>query len=196
MQRWLSWSVAGLLMVAWAPSALAEEKQVPKDPQNQKGISPYWEALKKGDAAYSARDFPAAIAAYKEAVQLEPQNPLGHYRMGQAHLANSEMREAENAYVAALRFSEKQPALRAKVLFVIADLRERQADLSGATERWDAYAKHVQASPEAKGYPASAEARKAAVQRWQETQTQYAAVKERILQREREADKSLQKSAK
>src|SRR5215217_106305 len=55
---------------------------VRRDPKGVKGISPYVELINKGDRAYVSRDFDGAIAAYREAIQSEPQNPLGHYRAG------------------------------------------------------------------------------------------------------------------
>ncbi|HOU92353.1 MAG TPA: tetratricopeptide repeat protein [Polyangiaceae bacterium] len=190
--------VTGLAAVIVSSPVAAEEptapaEQVRKDPQGIKGISPYWEAIREGDGAYVARDYPAAIAAFKRAVGLMPQKALAHYRLGQALLASGATAEAEQAYQAALRFAE-DPTMKAKALFVLADLRERQRDLPGAAEGWTAYSGPAQA-PGANGYPATATARKAAIARWQETEAGYAKVKERIAARVAEADKSLQKSS-
>lgn len=196
---WGAALLAGLAVSVTGAPAAAEEPaaaraEVRKDPQGVKGISPYWEAIKEGDGAYVARDFPAAVAAFKRAVSLMPQKALAHYRLGQALLASGATDEAEQAYQAALRFAE-DPTMKAKALFVLADLRERQRDLAGAAEGWTAYAGPAQA-PDANGYPASATARKEAIARWQRTEADYAKVKERIAARLAEADKSLQKSAK
>lgn len=190
--------LAGFAMMFTETPAAAEEPAAPptavrKDPQGIKGISPYWEAIKEGDGAYVAQDFPAAIAAFKRAVSLMPQKALAHYRLGQALLASGATAEAEQAYQAALRFAE-DPTMKAKSLFVLADLRERQRDLDGAAEGWTAYAGPAQA-PGANGYPATAAERKKAIARWQEAEAAYAKVKERIAARIAEADKSLQKSA-
>jgi tetratricopeptide (TPR) repeat protein len=122
-----------------APAAAAvPPRWVRKDPKGVKGISPFWESLKKGDDLYVARDFDGAIAAYREAIAKEPQNALGHYRMGEAQLAKADLQEAEASWVAALRFVGGDLALKAKILFVLADLRERQKSHDDAKERWTA----------------------------------------------------------
>lgn len=168
---------------------------VRKDPKGLTGISPFWEAIREGDKAYVARDYASAIAAYQKAIAAQPENPMGHYRAGQAYMGNSQMTEAEQAYVAALRYASADPQMKAKVLFVIADLRERQQDLAGAVEHWDSYASHVKQS-QVGGYPATPEQRKQANAKWQEMKAQYADVKERIAKREQEAEAKLKASSK
>ena len=109
-----------------ADSASASGDEVRRDPKGIRGISPFWEALLRGDKSYVARDFDGSVAAYQEAIKLEPQNALGHYRMGEAQLAKGDQKEAEESWVAGLRFVGENHKLHAKLLFVIADLRERQ----------------------------------------------------------------------
>jgi tetratricopeptide (TPR) repeat protein len=198
--RKIPWVRAACLVVGlgWATastSALAEEPTaaVRRDPNGIKGISPYWEAIKAGDNAYVAQDYPGAAAAFRQAIELMPQNALGHYRLGQALLASGDATAAEQAYSAALRYAS-DPTMKAKVAFVLADLRERQRDLAGATQAWTDYAT-LAAAKDARAYPATAEARRTAIAKWQETAAAYAKVKERIAARESEADKSLQRSA-
>jgi len=166
-----------------------------KDPQGVKGISPFWEALKKGDDLYVARDFDGAIGAYKDAITKEPQNALGHYRIGEAYLAKNDTSEAETAWVAALRFVGNDHPLKAKILFVLADLRERQKSYDDATDRWNAYAQFAQQQPAAKAYPKSAEDRKAKIATWTKLVSDYAAVKKRIADRLTEADKKAKEDA-
>lgn len=179
---------------AAAPKAGAGE--VKRDPQGIVGISPFWESLKKGDDLYVARDFDGAIASFKEAITKEPQNALGHYRIGEAHLAKNELSEAEASWVAALRYVGSDKSLKGKILFVLADLRERQKSLDDATDRWNAYGEFAKQNPDAKTYPASAEERKKRVAAWKQMQDQYAAVRKRIEQRLKEADDKAKKSAK
>ncbi|MBN2192754.1 MAG: tetratricopeptide repeat protein [Polyangiaceae bacterium] len=186
--------IAALAANVLAFSNPAEAEEVRKDPQGIRGISPYWEVIKEGDNAYLARDFVAAIAAFQKAVTMVPQNALGHYRLGQALLASGAPAEAELAYQAALRFAA-DPAMKAKALFVLADLRERQRDLTAAIEGWTAYVGPAKQKG-ANGYPATATARNAAITRWQMVQADSAKVKERIAARIAEADKSLQQSSK
>jgi tetratricopeptide (TPR) repeat protein len=166
-----------------------------KDPQGVKGISPFWEQIKKGDDLYVARDFDGAIAAYKEAITKEPQHPLGHYRIGEAHLAKNDTAEAEAAWVAGLRFVGQDHVLKAKLLFVLADLRERQKSYDDATDRWNAYGNFAQQQTAAKAYPNSANDRKLKIATWKKMVEDYAAVKQRIATRLQEADAKAKKDA-
>lgn len=177
-----------------APAAGADA--VRRDPQGIKGISPFWESVKKGDDLYVARDFDGAIASYKDAITKEPQNALGHYRIGEAHLAKGDMKEAEASWVSALRFVGSDNALKAKILFVLADLRERQKSYDDATDRWNAYEQFAQQQPQTKTYPATAQDRKKRVADWKKLLEEYAAVKKRIETRLKEADEKAKKSAK
>jgi len=176
------------------PTMKAAPDQIRRDPNGLTGISPFWEAVIEGDNAYVAGSYPAALEAYKKALAAEPTNAKGHYRVGQVQVATGQLEEAEKAYETALKYAENDPPTKAKILFVLADLRERQKDNEGATERWDAYASHTAATKT--GHPATAVERKKVIATWQQLQEQYAAVKERIVQREKEAQETLEKGAK
>jgi TolA-binding protein len=193
----LAVSSVGLAQDAPAPAAPAQPAagEPRKDPKGVKGISPFWEAIKKGDSAILARDFDGAIAAYREAIQSQPQNPMGHYRLGEAQLAKGDQKEAELAWTAGLRFADRDAVMKAKLLFVLADLRERQKNHDDATTRWAAYGVAASAK-DAKGYPATAEDRKKRIATVKELATQYADVKVRIEKRLKEAEEAARKSAK
>jgi tetratricopeptide (TPR) repeat protein len=207
MKRWIG---ALVVLAAFAPSAAHAQKaaakdkaaakpaagEVRKDPKGVTGISPFWENVKKGDDLYVARDFDGAIAAYKDAITKEAQNPLGHYRIGEAHLAKGDLKEAEEAWVSALRFVGRDNVLKAKILFVLADLRERQKSYDDATDRWNAYETFAKQNTNAKAYPATATDRKKRVTEWKSLLEQYGAVKKRIEKRLKEADEKAKKSAK
>ncbi len=166
-----------------------------RDPKGIKGISPFWEALKKGDDAYAARDFDGAIAAYQDAIRAEPQNAMGHYRMGEATLAKGNLPEADAVWQTALRFVGDNAALKAKILFVIADVKERERSLDDATNGWNAYAEHSKASPTVKTYPDTATERLKRIATWKQLVIDYGAVKDRIKQRLEEAEKKAAESA-
>jgi tetratricopeptide (TPR) repeat protein len=185
---------------AAAPAATASPPPVApgdirRDPRGIKGISPLWEAIKRGDDAVAARDADAAKAAYEEAIRADPHAGIGQYRMGELQLAKGQMKEAEASWQEALRFSAEDPSLRAKVLFVLADLKERQRSLEEATNGWNAYEAHAKAQPTAKTFPATAEDRKKRIQEWKQLEADYSAVKERIKKRLEEADKKAAESA-
>jgi tetratricopeptide (TPR) repeat protein len=166
-----------------------------RDPKGVKGISPFWEAIKKGDDALAARDVEGAKAAYQAAIKLEPHNGMGQYRMGEIELSAGHFKEAEAVWDAALRFSGDNVGLKAKVLFVLADAKERQRSLDEERNGWNAYETHIKASPTAKAYPASAADRKKRIDEWKQLEVDYGAVKERIKLRLQEAEKSAAASA-
>jgi tetratricopeptide (TPR) repeat protein len=201
LNRWLTTSVlaSALCLSALAqaqPKKAAGTAEPRRDPSGVKGISPFWESMKKGDNAYVARDYEGAIAGYRDAITKEPQNPAGHYRMGEAHLAKGDQKEAEASWVAGLRYVGQNHTLKAKLLFVLADLRERQKAYDDATEGWTKYEGFAREQPQSKTYPATAVERKKRVADWKKLTEEYKAVKERIERRLKEADEKARKSAK
>jgi tetratricopeptide (TPR) repeat protein len=175
-----------------APAAAGGVK---RDPKGKKGISPFWESIKKGDDSLAARDIEGAKAAYQEAIRLEPQNPMGHYRMGEAELTKGNVKDAEALWQTALRFCGENAAMRAKVLFVLADVKERQRSLEEAANGWNAYEAHAKSAPTVKTYPATAGDRKKRIQDWKKLEADYGPVKERIKMRLEEAEKKAAESA-
>ena len=170
--------------------------QVRRDPTGKTGISPFWEAVKQGDTAFVAQDYEGAIAAYTSALGQEPNNPLGHLRIGEAHRAKGDFARAQEAFDAALRLVGTDARLRAKTLFLLADLRERQQQLAEAKAGWSTYAATLKQQPTPGGYPKSATERETRIDAWLEIQQQYAAVKERIATRLAEAEAMQRKGAK
>lgn len=168
---------------------------VRRDPKGIKGISPYVELINKGDRAYVARDFDGALAAYREAIQAEPQNPLGHYRAGAVQLAKGDQKEAEAAWISGLRFAGQDGTLKAKLLFALADLRERHRNTDDALARWKDYAKTAEDYKEATTYPATATERVSRNEAWKRLVAEGAEVKARIAKRLQEADAASRKSA-
>ena len=168
---------------------------VRRDPKGIKGISPYMELIVKGDHAFVARDFDGAIAAYREAIKSEPEKALAHYRVGEAQLAKGDQKEAEAAYVNGLRFVGRDGTLKAKLIFVLADLRERQKNNDEAIGRWKEYSKNAEDEKEAITYPATATERISRNEAWKKNVADSAEVKSRIEKRLKEADAAARKSA-
>jgi tetratricopeptide (TPR) repeat protein len=166
-----------------------------RDPRGVQGISPMWEAIGKGDSAVLARDYDAAISAYREAITKSPQNPLPHYRMAEAQKLRGDLKEAEASYDSALRFAAQDATMKAKVLFCLADLSERQKDWDQALERWTAYETFAKSAEKAKLYPASAADRKKRILDWKQNSADSAEVKTRIEKRLKEADEKAVKDA-
>jgi tetratricopeptide (TPR) repeat protein len=185
--------------VALAATAHAQDKKAKADKavdgakRDPKG--PFMELIVKGDRAMVARDFDGAIAAYREAIQKAPQDALGHYRAGAAQLAKGDQKEAEAAFVAGLRFVGRDGTLKGKLLFALADLRERQKNNDEAIGRWKEYAKNSEEMKEAFTYPATATERIARNEAWKKLQAEAAEVKTRIEKRLKEAEEASRKSA-
>lgn len=158
------------------------------------GPSPYSEAVQKGDSLLLARDYDGAIAAYKAEIDKNP--ALGHYRTGEAQLAKGNLAEAEAAWQTALRLVGTDEKLRSKLLFVLADIQERQKANDDAVTRWKEYEQHARTTPDAKGYPATAVERVKRADEWKKISADAAAVRERIKKRIDEADASLRKTSK
>ena len=209
----LAASLAALVVLA-APTVLAQPKKEPpkeaakepakdapkgevrRDPENKTGISPYVEQIGKGDASFVARDVPGAIAAYQEAIKLDGTRMLGFFRLGEAQLAAGKPDDAEGTWKAGL--NKKGPEeLQARILFVLADLKERQQKLTPeAKEAWAAYAAYLGQNAKAGGYPATATERQKMVDRRAKDEKDYAAVKTRVAQREAEKKKEAEDNAK
>lgn len=162
---------------------------VRRDPQGITGISPYMETVNKGNAAYVGKDFAAAADAYRDAIGKEPKKPLAHYLLGEALLASGKLDEADQTWQNALHAAGNDNGLQAKVLFVIADLRERQGKWDEAATAWKDYATFVGAHPDANGYAATATERQKVIDTHKDLAVKYGKVKERIQQRLEEASK-------
>ncbi len=176
-------------------SAPAKTGSVRRDPRGIKGISPFREALNRGDSALIARDFDGAIAAYRDAITKEPQNALGHYRVGEAQIAKGDLAEAEAAFVNGLRFTTAaDPALKAKLQFALADLRERQKAYDEAIAKWSDYETFT--TEQKVAFPATATERKQVLTVWKKVSADSAEVKARIDKGIAAADEAVRKSSK
>lgn len=197
LSRLSLWVLASSLLVT-APAGAAPNGPGPlrKDPKGIKGISPFQEAIKKGDDLFVARDFEGAVAAYTEASSHEPKNPLGHYRLGEAQIAAGDLGGAEAAFIAGLRFAGSNAQLKAKLTFALADVHERQKAYDKAGERWSEYQALTTQQPEARGFLATAVERRRALEAWKTTSADAAAVKARIEKRAQAADEAMRKSSK
>ena len=185
--------------IAVAPATAVEREtatEVRSDPRGRKGISPFSEAVQRGDAAVLARDFDAAIAAYRDALAKESENALAYYRIGEAQLLKGDLHEAELAFTSGLRVvAVESTSLKAKLEFVLADLRERQKAYDEASAKWGEYEAFTTAQKDT-GFPASASERKKVVETWKKLSADSAAVKARIEKGKQAADEALRKSSK
>jgi tetratricopeptide (TPR) repeat protein len=175
---------------------LAASSELRRDARGVQGISPFTEALKRGDSALLARDFEAAFVAYRDAIAKEPVNALGHYRLGEAQILKGDLHEAELAFNAGLRVvAATNPRLKAKLLFVLADLRERQKTYDEASAKWTEYETLAAAQKDALGSASGSERRKV-IQAWKKLSADALEVKARIEKGLQAADEAVKKSSK
>ena len=188
--------VAALAVGTLAASADPQKgKEIRRDPDNKKGISPYMELVVKGQSTFIARDIPGAIATFQEAIKLDPEQMLAFYRLGEAEQEAGKLDDADKAWEAAL--SKKGPEdLKGKVLFVIAGLRERQQKWQAAKDAWQSYAAFLGGNPKVMGFPATAADRIKQIDRRVQLEADYGKVKERIAQRIAEKEKEAAENAK
>jgi hypothetical protein len=148
--------------------------------------SPPAAALMKGHAAYMARDYAGAAQAYKEAVAKDGTDAAAYYFLGEAQIAAGTLADADASFAAALRYVGGKDDWRGKLLFVIAELRERQAKWPEAKKAWEDYAQFVATHPAVKGHTATATERVKVADARVDLETKYAPVRQRIEQRSKE----------
>jgi tetratricopeptide (TPR) repeat protein len=184
-------SVLGLLLVpALAASAWADGDKggsgkkksddtstpAPKGPGKE-----YLKICEAGNAKYAGRDFAGAIDQFRKAIELTPKYALAYYLMGEAQLAAGNLAEADASWNrASLESNEQEPALRARVLFVIADLRERQKRWDDAKSAWQVYLDWGTKFPNANVFTASGLSRQQVIDTMTKQDKAYDIVRQRI----------------
>jgi TolA-binding protein len=205
--------LASMLVVsslAWSAAASAADDDKPKkksdaasadastgkhDPANVTGISPFMEKLSRAEKLVAARDFTGAIAAIRDAITEDTKNPLGHFMLGEAQIIKGDLGEAEASWKTALANIGANDDLHAKILFGMADLRERQGKMDEAKAAWTEYGKFAADHPKARAYPATAGERQKVIDVHNDLAVKYGEVKARIAAREKELKDKQQKDA-
>jgi hypothetical protein len=67
----------GNVSIAADPPKADGKKEIRKDPEGKRGISPYLELIAKGEAAFVARDLPGSVSAFQDAIKLDTEKMLG-----------------------------------------------------------------------------------------------------------------------
>jgi tetratricopeptide (TPR) repeat protein len=171
-----------------AASGPTTPEGIRRDPAGRTGISPGWEAIKRGDTAYVAHDVNTAIREYQAAVQAQPQLAMAHYRLGCALVAKNQVKEAQQSLESAVRLAQSDPQLAAKALFVIAELKEMQQDHAAAIVAYKAYSAFIAAHPGIRSFGASGDSRQTKILEYAKLAEQSAQVHQRIVQREQLAE--------
>jgi len=173
------------------PNAVKSDKAEKYDPENVTAISQYMETIAKANERWAAKDQTGAIDTYKKAIQLSPRNPLAHYLLAEAYLASGNLGEAEAAIQQAYEADTKNALVRAHVLFLRADIAERQKKWDLAKSAWQTYTEHVaKLGPDAGAYPQTAAERVKVVQKAMDLERSYAGVRDRIAAEKADAGKN------
>jgi tetratricopeptide (TPR) repeat protein len=152
-----------------------------KDMAASKSQHEFSDAINEGCVKYVGKELPAAIELFRKATQLEPRNALGYYLLGEAQLGAGSLPDAEAAWLQGDQVADGGPvSVKAKLLFVLADLRERQGRWEDAKVAWKRYADFAAQSPDAGAFPTSAEARIRDIDAMQKQYKDYAIVRQRI----------------
>jgi hypothetical protein len=115
--------------------------------------------------------------------------------VAEAQKLKGDLKAAEESYNSAMSLVGNDATMKAKILFCLADLSERQKDLEQATTRWAAYETFIKGAEKAKVYPASAAERKKRIQEWKQISADAAEVKLRVERRMKEGDATTRKNA-
>jgi tetratricopeptide (TPR) repeat protein len=181
LAKWLVALMPALALLPVVASAEGEGGSKRHDDAPAAPTSKYTEMCAQGNVKYGSRDFKAAIALYRSAIELDPKNPIGHYLLGEAQLAVGNIAEAEAAWSrASLESSEKDQAVRGRILFVIADLKERQWKWDDAKVAWQVYSDWARSAPSASAFPASALSRRQVIDVMLKQDKNYEIVRKRI----------------
>ena len=193
MRSWIALPAIVLVaLVAGHVPARAESpkrEEIRRDPEGKRGISPYMELIVKGQTAFVTHDVPSALAAFQDAIKLEPEKVLGYFYLAEVLVDDAKLEDADK--MLGLALARRGPDdLRAKVLFAVASLRERQQRWQPAKEAWNAYLSFCQSSPRARGFPGTATERMKQIDRRMRDEVEYGKVKDRIAKRiaEKEAE--------
>jgi tetratricopeptide (TPR) repeat protein len=150
------------------------------DANNVTGISEFMEVCVQANARYVSHDTAGAIDLYRKAIKLQPRNPLGHYLLGEALLGTGNLQEAEASWLEADQVVDNGPPwIKAKVLFVLADMREREKKWEDAKVAWQRYIDYCGKHADV-GLPASGSSRMQAIDEMLKQDKAYDIVRQRI----------------
>ena len=166
---------------AWAEGASSPQASASSRPAAKPAGREYADACSDGNTKYLAHDYRGAIEAYQKAIDLHPNLPLAYYLQGEAQVAAGGLSDAEVAWTRALAaVGDADPALRSRILFVLADLKERQGKWEEARGAWQQYRDWVSAARGANGFAGTAQARQQAIDAILKLDKDSAVVRQRI----------------
>jgi tetratricopeptide (TPR) repeat protein len=177
-----TWIALALVLGALASTAeLAAAGGKGPAPAASKSQTDFDNAVNQGMVKYVEHDIPRAIELFRQATQIQPRNPLGYYLLGEAQLGAGSLPDAEAAWLQGDQVSDSgPPGVKGKLLFVLADLRERQGRWDDAKAAWKRYADFCAQSSDAGLFPESAATRIRDIEKMQQQWKDYTIVRKRI----------------
>jgi tetratricopeptide (TPR) repeat protein len=178
----LAFALAASHVVAGAPPKKPPPAAAkPKEDPVAIAHKAYVDTIKDGTDKYVAKDVSGAIEAFHKATELEPRNPFGYFYLGEAQVGNKDLDQAQSAWLHASQVSDEgPPALKLKIFFVIADLRERQKRWDDAKASWEQYGDLCAKFPDAHGFPNVVKERIASIDAMLNQDKAYEIVRKRI----------------
>ena len=176
--------MVALVLVAFECVRRSEEKRTTTryDPENKTHISKFMAGRSSRETGRwsRARFFRARSKSTGARFSSQPMNPLGHYMLGEAQSAAGNLSEAEASWMQGDGVGDKAPDVKVKILFCLADLKERQKKWEDAKTAWARYKQFIADHAGAGGAPASADARIAAIDEAMKQDKAYEVVRQRI----------------
>jgi tetratricopeptide (TPR) repeat protein len=164
-----------------AVPATSGASKIRRDANNVTGISEFMEICVQANAKYVSKDITGAIELYQKAIKLQPRNPLGHYFLGEAFLNQGSLQEAATSFLEADQVVDNGPGwVKAKVLFVLADMREREKKWDDAKVAWQRYVEFASKHSELGVFPSSGTSRIQAIDEMLKQDKAYDIVRQRI----------------
>jgi tetratricopeptide (TPR) repeat protein len=167
-------------VVAWGQGEPSGGKK--KSDTSAAASRDYSRVCAQGNAKYGSHDFDGAIELYRKAIELSPHQALAHYLLGEAQLAAGNFSDAEASWSRGLlETGEKDPVARARFLFVMADIKEREKKWEDAKAAWQTYLDWVSRFPDGGAFfPASALSRQRVIDTMLKQDKSYEVVRQRI----------------
>lgn len=172
--------VVGLCAVTAFAAGGKDNKDSSKDKKDsKKGPTPLMTAVADGNTKFAAKDFAGALEAYKKATTIDPKDPLGHYLVAEAQLAQGNITDAQTALATGEKVGDKRPDVMGKILFLEADTKEREKKWTDAKTAWGRYAEWA-SKHDAGAMPSTATGRIQAIDDYAKLDQQYEDVRKRI----------------
>ncbi len=146
----------------------------------------YGAAIARGHGAVMGRDYAGALAAYREAANLQANKGAAHYYIACVLRMQNDVAGAIAAFETAARLAASgEDDIRARAQMNLSFLREKE-QRDQARRGWGEYVQFCDGHAQTPTYPNTARGRIEAIDKVEQVDREYAPVRERIANRVRE----------